>query len=259
MCLNMTKPALLKLLVAIIIMFILILPEYFKTSKGNIVELSCLDITSLNNFTYLLPEFKISFVSFLQQGREHEVMIFRISAKHFYYHNITKACSIAAGKLQLYSSCLVCEYKGTTDFIHQELITKASIMNDSMEMTAQNFLPLHVFNFTVVPVIEDLGGYDTTCVLKLHLRNSTTRKDPMKSPLLNSSHRTVQSLNSCNQVSLQLEMETGNSACTMRIIWYVLILLVFIFLVIFIVHKIFQENRRVQIGQIKIAVGSCFS
>ncbi|XP_036620951.1 transmembrane protein 156 [Trichosurus vulpecula] len=155
----MTKPALLRLLVVIMIMFILILPEYFKTSK-------------------------------------------------------------------------------------------ASIMNDSMEMKAENFLPLHViFNFTVVPVVEDLGGYDTTCVVKLHLTNSTAGKDLTEATLLNSSHRSVQSLKSCNQVSLQLEMETGNSTCTMKITWYVLILLVFIFLIIFTVHKIFQENGRVQTWQ----------
>ncbi|XP_068929631.1 transmembrane protein 156 [Petaurus breviceps papuanus] len=250
MCLNMTKPALLRLLVVIMIMFILVLPEYFKTSKRNIVELSCLDVSLLNNFTYPLPEFNISFVSFLQQGREHEVIVLGISAEYFHFHNTSKICPLIPGELQLYSSCLVCASKGTKDFIHQELTTKASIMNDSMEMKAENFLPLYViFNFTVVPVIEDLGGYDTTCVVKLHLTNSTAGKDPRKATLLNSSHRSVQSLNSCNQVSLQLEMETGNSTCTMRITWYVLVLLVFIFLIIFIVHKIFRENRRVHIWQ----------
>ncbi|XP_043828903.1 transmembrane protein 156 [Dromiciops gliroides] len=250
MCLNMTKPALLKLLVVIMIMFILILPEYFKTSKGNIMELSCLDISLLNNFTYPLPEFNISFVSFLQQEREYEIIVLSISAKHFQFHNMSKVCPLSPGELQLYSSCLMCEPKGTVDFIHQELSTKASEMNNSMEMKAEHFHPLHVlFNFTAVPVIEDLGGYDTTCILKLHLSNSTFRKDPMKGALLNSSHRSVQSLNSCNLVSLQLEMETGNSPCTMRITWYVLVLLVFIFLIIFIVHKIFQENRRVRTWQ----------
>ncbi|XP_051820937.1 transmembrane protein 156 [Antechinus flavipes] len=260
----MTKAALLKLLVVIMIMFILILPDYFKTSKGNIAELSCLDISSLNNFTYPLPEFNISFVSFLQQGREHEVIVLGISAKHFHFHNMSNVCPLTSGELQLYSSCLLCESKGTVDFIHQELTTRgnnrlkevwkmerqvmdASIMNDSLEMKAENFPLLHVlFNFTVVPVVEALGGHDTTCVLKLHLRNSASRKDPLKTTLLNGSHRSVESLNSCNQVSLQLEMETGNSTCTMRITWYVLILLVFIFLVICSVYKIFQENRRIQ-------------
>ncbi|XP_020847417.1 transmembrane protein 156 isoform X1 [Phascolarctos cinereus] len=246
----MTKPALLKLLVVIMIMFILILPEYFKTSKGNIVELSCLDVNLLNNFTYPLPEFNISFVSFLHQEREHEVIVLGISAKHFHFHNMSKVCPLTSRELQLYSSCLVCESKGTKDFIHQELTTKASIMNDSMEMKAENFLPLRViFNFTVVPVVDDLGGYDTTCVVKLHLTNFTAGKEPMKTTLLNSSHRSMQSLNNCNQVSLQLEMETGNSTCTMRITWYVLVLLVFIFLIIFIAHKIFQENRRVRTWQ----------
>ncbi|XP_074129215.1 transmembrane protein 156 [Sminthopsis crassicaudata] len=266
MCLNMAKAALLKLLVVIMIMFILILPDYFKTSKGNIVELSCLDISSLNNFTYPLPEFNISLVSFLQQGREHEVIVLGITAKHFHFHNMSKVCPLASDELQLYSSCLLCESKGTVDFIHQELtrsnsrlkkvrkmerqVIDASIMNDSMEMKAENFLPLHVlFNFTVVPVVEALGGHDTTCVLKLHLRNSASRKDPQKTILLNGSHRNVESLNSCHQVSLQLEMETGNSTCNMKITWYVLILLVFIFLIICSGYKIFQENRRIQTWQ----------
>ncbi|KAM8968404.1 transmembrane protein 156 isoform 2-T2 [Sarcophilus harrisii] len=236
MCLNMTKAALLKLLVVIMIMFILILPDYFKTSKGNIVELSCLDISSLNNFTYPLPEFNISFVSFLQQGREHEVIVLGISAKHFHFHNMSNVCPLASGELQLYSSCLLCESKGTVDFIHQELTTRGNNrLKEVWKMERQ--------------VIDALGGHDTTCVLKLHLRNSASRQDPLKTTLLNGSHTSVEGLNSCNQVSLQLEMETGNSTCTMKITWYVLILLVFIFLIICSVYKIFQESRRIQTWQ----------
>ncbi|XP_056659776.1 transmembrane protein 156 [Monodelphis domestica] len=344
MCLNMTKPALLKLLVVIMIMFILILPEYFKTSKvyinttlpvfvdskgffflfffnaGNIVELSCFDLSSLNNFTYPLPEFNISFVSFLQQEREREVIVLGISADHFPFHNISQVCPLTPSELQLYSSCLVCESKGNLDFIHQELTTKGngklkeawkmerkllggklslkldtlghgikcqsardltiqllilgwnltigayfkgsvtSIMNESVEMKVKHFPLLPVlFNFTLVPAMEDLGGHATTCFLKLSVRNSSTRRD-------SAMESSVQSLNSCRQVSLQLEMEIGtlesfyctfknvcflppltDSICIMRITWYVLVLSVFIFLIIFIVHKIFQEKRRVQI------------
>lgn len=34
--------------------------------------------------------------------------------------------------------------------------------------------------------------------------------------------------------------------CSMKITWYVLVLLVFIFLLIFIIHKILEAHRRVQ-------------
>ncbi|XP_044537682.1 transmembrane protein 156 [Gracilinanus agilis] len=216
--------------------------QQINGQKGNIVELSCFDLSSLNNFTYPLREFNISFVSFLQQEREHEVIILGISADHFHFHNMSQVCPLTPGELQLYSSCLVCESKGTLDLFHQELTTKASLMNESIEMKVKHFPPLPVlFNVTAVPVVEDPGRRAAaTCLLKLRIRSSSTRKDSAMG-------RSVQSLNSCHQVSLQLEMEIGHSICTMKITWYVLVLSVFIFLIIFIVHKIFQEKRRVSI------------
>ncbi|XP_011838972.1 PREDICTED: transmembrane protein 156 [Mandrillus leucophaeus] len=62
----MTKTALLKLFVAIVITFILILPEYFKTPKERTLELSCLEVCLQSNFTYSLhtEAFQIAFECF---------------------------------------------------------------------------------------------------------------------------------------------------------------------------------------------------
>ncbi|KAM9699344.1 transmembrane protein 156 isoform 1-T1 [Dama dama] len=243
----MTKTALLKLLLAIVIMFILILPEYFKTPKGNMLELSCLEVYLQQNFSYSFFSTNSSFVTFLQPLGETQT-ITGIFLSHSSFQNFTRICQDITSELRTCFSCLACEFKGNTDFIFQEQTSKALIMRGSMEVKSNDFhSPCQHFNFTVTPTVDHLEEYNLTCNLKTHTRRSAIEEeDPTEATSVNRTCRTMEHPHNCINISFHLEMDAKNSICSMKITWYVLILLVCIVLLIFIIHKILEGHRRVQ-------------
>uniref|UniRef100_A0A8C3WZ69 Transmembrane protein 156 n=1 Tax=Catagonus wagneri TaxID=51154 RepID=A0A8C3WZ69_9CETA len=243
----MTKTALLKLLLAIVIMFILILPEYFKTPKGNVLELSCLEVCLQANFTYSFSYLNFSFVTFLQPIRETQT-IMGIFLSHSSLQNFTRICQDLTSEFEMCSSCLVCESKGNMDFISQEQTSKVLIMRGSMEMKTDDFhSPCQHFDLAVAPMVDHLEEYNITYNLKTHTRRSAIKEeDPTKETSLNHTCRTMENLNNCINISLHLEMDVENFICSMKITWYVLVLLVFVFLLILIIHKILEGHRRAQ-------------
>ncbi|XP_049742306.1 transmembrane protein 156 [Elephas maximus indicus] len=243
----MTKTALLKLFVAIIITIILILPEYFKTPKGNVLELSCLEVCLQPNFTYSLPSLNFSFMTLLQPVRESQI-IRGIFLNHSNFQNFTKICEDIMNEFKICSSCLVCESKGNIDFISQEQTSKVLVMRGSTNVKASDFLlPCQHFNFTVASIVDHLEEYNTTCNLNTHTRKSPIMvEDPTKENSINHSCRITEGLNNCIHVSLHLEMDVKNFICSVKITWYVLVLLIFILLIIFIIHKILEGHRRMR-------------
>ncbi|KAL2780128.1 transmembrane protein 156 isoform 1 [Daubentonia madagascariensis] len=243
----MTKTALLKLFVAIVITFILILPEYFKTSEERILELSCLEVCLQPNFTYSLSYLNFSFVTFPQPVRETQI-IMGIFLNHSNCQNFTRICQDVTSEYKMCSSCLVCEFKGNMDFISQEQTSKVLIMRGSMEVKANDFhSPCQHFNFTVAPLVDPLEECNTTCNPKSHTRKAAImEEETTKEESINHPCRIMEYLSNCIHVSLHLEMDVKNVICSMKITWYVLVLLVFIFLIILIFHKILEGHRRVQ-------------
>ncbi|XP_023080318.1 transmembrane protein 156 isoform X2 [Piliocolobus tephrosceles] len=265
----MTKTALLKLSVAIVITFILILPEYFKTPKASFsrknvlkrrnntrwinklsertLELSCLEVCLQSNFTYSLSSLNFSFVTFLQPVRETQI-IMRIFLNPSHFHNFTRTCQDITGEFKMCSLCLVCESKGNMDFISQEQTSKVLIRRGSMEVKANDFhSPCQQFNFTVAPLVDHLEEYNTNCHLKNHTGRSAIMEDePSKGKPINHTCRIMEYPNDCIHVSLHLEMDVKNITCSMKITWYILVLLVFMFLIILTIRKILEGHRRVQ-------------
>ncbi|XP_008585753.1 PREDICTED: transmembrane protein 156, partial [Galeopterus variegatus] len=243
----MTKTALLKLFVVIVIMFILILPEYFKTTEGRMLELSCLEVCLQSNFTYSLSSLNFSVVTSLQPITETH-MIMGIILNHSNFQNLTRICQGITDELKICSFCLACESKGNMDFISQEQISKVLIMRGSMEVKVNDFLsPCEHLNFTVAPIVDHLEEYNTICDLKTHTRKSTTmEEDPSKEKSINHTWGIVEYPTNCIHISLHQEMDVKNVTCSMKITWYILVLLVFVFLIILIIHKILEGHRRVQ-------------
>ncbi|XP_064222458.1 transmembrane protein 156 isoform X4 [Aotus nancymaae] len=215
----MTKTALLKLFVAVVITFILILPEYFKTLKERTLELSCLEVCLQSNFTYSLSSLNFSFATFLQPVRETRI-IMRIFLNPSNFHNFTRTC--------------------------QDITVL--IRRGSMEVKANDFRsPCRHFNFTVAPLVDHSEEYNTTCNLKNHTRRSTIMEaEPSKENSITHPCRIVEYPNECIHVSLHLEKDIKSITCSMKITWYVLVLLVFIFLIVLITCKILEGHRRVQ-------------
>ncbi|XP_012387209.1 transmembrane protein 156 isoform X1 [Orcinus orca] len=243
----MTNTALLKLLLAMVITFILILPEYFKTPNRNTLELSCLEVCLQRNFTYSFSSLNFSFVTFLQPIKETQT-IMGIFLNHSSFQNFTRICQDITSEFKMCSSCLACESKGNMDFISQEQTSKVLIMRGSTEVKANDFhSPCQHFNFTVTPVVDHLEQCNITCNLKTHTRRSAIEEeDPNKETDINHTCRIMEHPTNCINISLHLEMDVKYFICSMKITWYVLVLLVFIFLLIFIIHKILEAHRRVQ-------------
>ncbi|XP_004396220.1 PREDICTED: transmembrane protein 156 [Odobenus rosmarus divergens] len=241
----MTKTALFKLLLAIVIAFILLLPEYFKTPKGNILELSCLEVCLQPNFNYSLRSLNFSFVAFLKPVRESQT-IMGIFLNHSNFQNFTRICQGITSELKMCSSCLACESKKRLDFISQEQTSKVLIMKGSTEVKANDFRsPCQHFNFTVAPIVDPLEEYNITCNLKTHMRRpAIMEEDSPKEKSMNHTCRTMEHLNNCTRISLHLEMDVKNFTCSMKITWYVLVLVVFIFFLILTLHKILESHRR---------------
>ncbi|KAM9678982.1 transmembrane protein 156 isoform 2-T2 [Trichechus inunguis] len=243
----MTKTALLKLFVAIVITIILILPEYFKTPKGNVLELSCLEVCLQHNFTYSLSMLNFSFMTLLQPVREGQI-IRGIFLNQSSFQNFTELCQDIMSEFKMCSSCLVCESKGNMDFISQEQTSKVLVMRESMNVKASDFhLPCQHFNFTVASIVDPLEEYNITCNLNTYTRKSAIMvEDSAKEKSINHSCRITEGLNSCIHISLHLEMDIKSVICSMKITWYVLVLLIFILLIIFVIHKILEGHRRMQ-------------
>ncbi|XP_059743550.1 transmembrane protein 156 isoform X4 [Bos taurus] len=204
----MTKTALLKLLLAIMIMFILILPEYFKAPKGNMLELSCLEVYLQQNFSYSFFSINASFVTFLQPIKETQT-ITGIFLNHSNFQNFTRICQDITSELKTCFSCLACESKGNTDFIFQEQTSKVLIMRGSMEVKSNNFhSPCQHFNFTVTPTVDHLEEYNLTCNLKTHTgRSAIKEEDPTEATSINRTCRIMEHPHNCINISFHLEMD----------------------------------------------------
>ncbi|KAM6220874.1 transmembrane protein 156 [Rhynchocyon petersi] len=221
----MAKTALLKLSVAILTTIILILPEYFKTPKENALELSCLDLYLQPNLIYLLSSLNVSFLTLLQPLKETQ-LIRGIFLNHTHSENFTRIFHTIMTEFKMCSSCLVCECRGNVDFISPEQTSKVLVMSGSVTVKASDVhSPCQHLNFTVTPLADHLEEHNTTCHQKNHSRNSAiVVEDPSKEKSRN---------RSCNLT------------CSMKTAWYVLVLLVFILLIIFIIHKTLESHQRV--------------
>nr|XP_020017476.1 transmembrane protein 156 isoform X2 [Castor canadensis] len=204
----MTKTALLKLFVAIVITFILILPEYFKTPKGRTLELSCLEVSLQSNFNDSLSSLNFSFVIFLQPVRETQT-IMGIFPNHSNFQNFTKICQNITSEFKTCFLFMICESKGNMDFISQEQTSKGLIMRGSMEGKANDFYSAcQHFNFTVIPVVEQWEENNTACNLKTHTRKSIiVEEDPTKERPINYTCRTMEYPDNCIHIYLYMEMD----------------------------------------------------
>ncbi|XP_073747638.1 transmembrane protein 156 isoform X2 [Callorhinus ursinus] len=212
---------------------------------GNILELSCLEVCLQPNFNYSLRSLNFSFVTFLKPVRESQT-IMGIFLNHSNFQNFTRICQGITSELKMCSSCLACESKKSLDFISQEQTSKVLIMKGSTEVKANDFRsPCQHFNFTVAPIVDPLEEYNITCNLKTHMRRpAIMEEDSPKEKSMNHTCRTMEYLNNCTHLSLHLEMDVKNFTCSMKITWYVLVLVVFIFFLILTLHKILESHRR---------------
>ncbi|XP_017176702.1 transmembrane protein 156 isoform X6 [Mus musculus] len=181
-------------------------------------ELSCLEVCFLPNFTSPLSSFNFSSVAFLQPAEEIQT-IMGISPNHSSFQSFAEICRGITSRLPMCSLCLVCESKGDVDFTSQEQTSKAD------------------------PVKED----NTTCTPETRPgKASAVDEDLARKKSLNHTCRFMKSTNNCAHIFLRLETDVKPVTCSMKITWYILVLLVFMLSIIFIIHKILEDHRKVR-------------
>ncbi|XP_021496364.1 transmembrane protein 156 isoform X2 [Meriones unguiculatus] len=243
----MTETAFFKLFVAIVITSILVLPEFFKTPKERTRELSCLEVCLLPNFTYPLSSFNFSSVALLQPAEETQTVM-GIFPNHSSFQSFTEICQGITSGFPMCSLCLVCESKEDVDLISQEQTSEGLIMRGSMEVKAKDFyLPCQHFNVTVALTVDPTKDHNTTCTPETHPEKATAvEAAPAREEALNHTCRIVRNMDNCTHISLLLEMDVKSITCSMKITWYILVLLVFVLGITLLVHRVLQDHRRVQ-------------
>lgn len=208
----MTETAFLKLFVAIVITFILVLPEFFKTPKEEIQT------------------------------------IMGISPNHSSFQSFAEICRGITSRLPMCSLCLVCESKGDVDFTSQEQTSKGLVMRGSMEVTASDLSsPCQYFNITAALIADPVKEDNTTCTPETRPgKASAVDEDLARKKSLNHTCRFMKSTNNCAHIFLRLETDVKPVTCSMKITWYILVLLVFMLSIIFIIHKILEDHRKVR-------------
>ncbi|XP_075799543.1 transmembrane protein 156 [Microtus pennsylvanicus] len=242
----MTETAFLKLFVAIVVTFILVLPEFFKTPKERTRELACREVCLLPNLTYSLPSFNFSSVTFLHPAEETQTVM-GLFPNHSSVQSFTESCQGITNGFPMCSLCLVCESKGDADFISQEQISKGLITTGSMEVKANDFFsPCPHYNVTVALLADPMKEYNATCTPEAHPGKPTGVEDPPRGDSLNHTCGIMENTSNCTHVSLRLAIDVKSVTCSVKITWYILVLLVFMVGIILIIHKILEDHRRVR-------------
>ncbi|TFK14944.1 G patch domain-containing protein 1 [Platysternon megacephalum] len=241
----MRKADLLKLLTAIIIMFIVSLPEFFKTHEASTVIISCMDACSLNNVTFPVCTFNSSSESFLQQGNKKQIVFLKVFINYSDFQNTPSICQVSRTELQPFILNSTCESEDDMNVVRQG--SRSEEVRGSLDMKANKFISFHKhFNFTVGYVNEESEEYNTYYILEVLIRNSTTRRGNTTEENINHSciAAMTEDQNGCINISLQLQPYVENPICMLKIIWLVLIPFVFVLTVITVTYKVFQENKK---------------
>ncbi|XP_071412736.1 transmembrane protein 156 isoform X1 [Pithys albifrons albifrons] len=222
MCLLLRKPALFRLVLGIITVFILCLPEFFKIHEANTVIVSCTDICSSNNTTFPICTFNNSCKTSVQQGRENQTILLKAIVNNSNFQNIPCICQSSRREQQPHTKFMECESERDVNIDHQgsgSVVKKIS--NKEVE-------------------------HNTYYLMIIHLNNSIIRGGNAAEEHLNHSCLVamMEEQNDCINISLQLKSYVEYPMCTMKIIWLTMISVVFVLTISVVIYKIVQENRR---------------
>ncbi|XP_071412738.1 transmembrane protein 156 isoform X2 [Pithys albifrons albifrons] len=147
MCLLLRKPALFRLVLGIITVFILCLPEFFKIHEANTVIVSCTDICSSNNTTFPICTFNNSCKTSVQQGRENQTILLKAIVNNSNFQNIPCICQSSRREQQPHTKFMECESERDVNIDHQgsgSVVKKIS--NKEVEHNTYYLMIIHLNN-----------------------------------------------------------------------------------------------------------------
>nr|XP_033785167.1 transmembrane protein 156 isoform X2 [Geotrypetes seraphini] len=229
-------------------MFVLCLPELFKTHREIIVVMTCKDFCSSNNITYVLSSFNISFVCFLQQGAQNDTVRFKVyvNQNHATSSNITDLCRRTRNDSQITTEWFACVSKRSVYSLYQELKSQALKVKGSLELEAKHILPLYKhWDFTVLYAKEERQPLNHV-LLEIHIGDPAAKNDDTdkKGTNLSWGTRVREDQKGHINISLTLEIPMPHAMCTVKIIWLTLISFVFVLAMIYITYNVVWRNEK---------------
>ncbi|XP_032541945.1 transmembrane protein 156 [Chiroxiphia lanceolata] len=221
MCLLLRKPAIFKLVLGIITVFILCLPEFFKIHEANTVIVSCMDTCSSNNTTFPLCTFNNSCKRAVQQRRENQNILLKAIINNSDFQNIPCICQSSGREQQSHTKRTECESKRSVNVDHQGSVAK-KISNKEVEHNTYYLMIIHINNSIV-------GGRNAA---EEHLNHSCLMA-------------MMEDQNDCMNISLQLKSYVEYPMCMTKIIWLTMIPVVFVLTISIVIYKIIQENKNI--------------
>ncbi|XP_078534460.1 transmembrane protein 156 [Lissotriton helveticus] len=246
MCRAGAKSTLTKLLTAVGIMFIICLPELFKTREGSTMVMLCSEVCTQDKISYLLSSENLdSLVCLLQQIPHNKTVFLRIYLNYTRTatHSALGTCGNTSHEMQP-TDRFVCQTEGSVSSFYHQLRSQESKSKGSLELNRKNTLRvLKHFHFTTYSAVETICE-SSALLLQIDFSNSTQSEHAsMGNSSFSQVTRLVEDGFDCINVSLHLESSMSSSICTVWVVWLVLILFVFLLALNIITYKVLQENN----------------
>ncbi|XP_064918715.1 transmembrane protein 156 isoform X1 [Columba livia] len=249
MCLLLRKSELSRLVLAIITMFILCLPEFFKIHEANTVVVSCVDTCSSNNTTFPLCTFNNSCKRPVQERREIQAILLKAIVNHSNFQNIPCICQTSRREPQSHTKHTEPEYKRDVKADHQgsgSTAKKIPKADGTLDVTTEDVIYFYkYFNLTTFSEKEEVD-HNTYYLLEIHINNSIVGRRNAAEEYLNHSCLVamMEDQNDCINISLQLKSYVEYPMCMVKVIWLTMIAVVFVSTISIVIYKIVQENEQ---------------
>ncbi|KFQ33082.1 Transmembrane protein 156, partial [Mesitornis unicolor] len=206
------------------------------------------DTCSSNNTTFPLCTFNDSCKMSMQQ-RENWTVLLKAIVNHSSFQNIPCICQSPRREQQSHTKHTECESKRGMIIDHQgsePTAKKIPKAKGSLEVKAEDVIYFSkYFNFTTVSEKEEVQ-HNTYYLLEIHINNSIFRGRTAAKEHLNHSclAAMMEDQNVCINISLQLKSYTEYPMCMAKIVWLIMIPVVFVFTISIVIYKIVQENEQ---------------
>ncbi|NXP16819.1 TM156 protein, partial [Scytalopus superciliaris] len=212
-----------------------------------------MDTCSSNNTTFPLCTFNNSCKRSVQQRRENQTILLKAIVNNSNLQNIACICQSSRREQQSHTKLTECESKRDVNVDHQgsRIVAKKTLLSclfpkarGSLELKTKDVVYFYkYFNFPTVSNEE--VEHNTYYLTIIHFNNSIVGGGNAAEEHLNHSCLVamMEDQNDCINTSLQLKSYVEYPMCMTKIIWLIMISVVFVLTISIVIYKIVQENK----------------
>ncbi|NWZ41619.1 TM156 protein, partial [Brachypodius atriceps] len=204
-----------------------------------------MDTCSSSNTTFPLCTFNNSYERSVQRRRENQTVLLKVIVNNSNFQNIPCICQSSWREQQSHPKHTECESKRDVNVDHQGSGSIAEKTKGSLEVKTENVTYFRKYlNFTTISKKE--VEHKMNYLMEIHINNSLVGGRNAADEQLNHSCllAMMENQNNCINISLQLKSYMEYPMCMMKITWFTMIPIVFVFTVSIVIYKIVQENKQ---------------